>query len=552
MEALQPVLQPVVRIWGGLSRPQQIGLGGVLAALLGLVLFVSTVGKGSDSAVAFSGLSQEDMAQVVTKLKDAKIPYELAEGGIIRVPTGQVQDARLATVGLGLGGKPVAGSGFELFNTPSFGQTEFTQKVNYQRALENELARSIDQMDAIESARVHLVMPQESLFTTQQKDTTASVILKLKPGKRLDSAQARSISNLIAGSVEGLKPANLTIVDVNGNTLTPDDGGNPSAGLSSRQLEMQRSYESTTERNLQAMLDRVLGSGKASVRVAALMNWDKTEQTSETFTPDPNLIRTSHEINDSSAGGNSAGGVPGAASNNGAVPTYQGGTGNGGSSTSRTESEKTFELNKSVKKTVTSPGSVTRLSVSVMVDDDPANPNAALMQSVQNAVTAAAGIDASRGDQVMVTSLQFNREESQTSQAAMAEAAQKEQVMGYAHLAALVLGPLLLLIALFIVLGRGKKKDKKTRKGRGTDDGTVSAPDGSTPAAMAADEAQPIAEAASAVARQGRPGRQLPTIGEGEDQQKVYIAEQIQALGKSNPATVAQLIQTWMDEDRRN
>src|SRR6266702_3647754 len=393
MESLQPVLQPLQRLLRGLSSIQRIGLGVVAAALVGLVIVVSTVGHGADSAIAFSGLSTDDEAAVVIKLKDAKIPYDLADGGIIRVPSGQVQDARLATAGMGLSGKPATGSGFELFNQPSFGQTEFTQKVNYQRALENELARSIDQMDAVDSSRVHLVMPQQSLFASQQKDTTASVILKLKPGRHLDSAQSRSISNLIAGSVEGLKPQNLTIVDVNGNTLTPDDGVSSSTGLTSKQLEAQRSYETTTERNLQAMLDRVLGSGKATVRVAAVMNWDQTEQTSETFTPgDPNLpqVRTTHAISESTAPGAAAvGGVPGAASNNGAVPTYQGGTGTGGGTT-KTDTDTTFELNKSVKKVVTAPGSLSRLSVSVMVDDDTNNPNPALIQSVQTAVNAAA------------------------------------------------------------------------------------------------------------------------------------------------------------------
>src|ERR1700687_704407 len=187
MDSLQPVLQPVLRIWRGLSSIQRIGLGVVAAALVGLVIIVTTVGHGADSAVAFSGLNTDDEAAVVIKLKDAKIPYELVDGGIIRVPSGQVQDARLATAGMGLSGKPATGSGFELFNQPSFGQTEFTQKVNYQRALENELARSINQMDAVETARVHLVMPQQTLFTTQQQPTTASVMLKLKPGKRLDS-----------------------------------------------------------------------------------------------------------------------------------------------------------------------------------------------------------------------------------------------------------------------------------------------------------------------------------------------------------------------------
>src|SRR5437016_12840641 len=201
MDSLQPVLQPITRVWRGLGRGQQIGLAAVAAALVGLLFIVSTVGHGADSAVAFSGLSNDDEAAIVQKLKDAKIPYELQDGGTIRVPSGQVQDARLATAGMGLGGKPSAGSGFELLNQPSFGQTEFTQKVNYQRALETELARSINQMAAVDSSRVHLVMPQQSLFASQQKDTTASVILKLKPGRHLDSAQSRSISNLIAGSV---------------------------------------------------------------------------------------------------------------------------------------------------------------------------------------------------------------------------------------------------------------------------------------------------------------------------------------------------------------
>src|SRR5713226_4676085 len=246
MDTLQPVLQPFQRIWSGLSRGQRIGFGVVAAALVGLLFIVSSVGHGADTAVAFSGLSTDDMAQIVTKLKDAKIPYELGDGGVIRVPSGQLQEARLATAGMGLGGKPAAGSGFELFNQPSFGQTEFTQKVNYQRALENELARSIGQMDAVDTARVHLVMPEQTLFASQQQPTTASVMLKLKPGKHLDSAQSRSISNMVAGSVQGLKTQNLTMMDVNGNTLTPDDGVGSTTGLSSKQLDAQRGYESAS------------------------------------------------------------------------------------------------------------------------------------------------------------------------------------------------------------------------------------------------------------------------------------------------------------------
>jgi flagellar M-ring protein FliF len=544
MESLNPVFQPLLRVWGGLGRGQRIGLGAIAVALVGLLLVVSTIGHGADSAVAFSGLSTEDEAAIVQKLKDAKIPYELVDGGIIRVATGEVQAARLATAGMGLGGKPATGSGFELFNQPSFGQTEFTQKINYQRALETELARSINQMDAVDTAGVHLVMPTQSLFATQQQPTTASVILKLKPGKRLDAAQARSISNLVAGSVEGLKTQNLTIVDVNGNTLSSDNSSDATAsGLTTKQLDAQRGYESATEQNLQAMLDRVLGSGKASVRVSAPMNWDQTEQTNETYTPgDPTQtpILTQHAIAETTNGaaGAGVGGIPGAASNNGAaVPTYQGAT--GGGTTTKTDTDTTYQLNKQVQKTVRAPGSVSRLSVSVVLDDDPNNPNPALRQSVTDAMTAAAGIDPNRGDILTVTSLAFNRDELLATQTAMADAAQKEQLMSYLHLAALVIGPVLMLVALFFILGRRRKRTALAT------------------AALALNAAQPklieVTELAPPTA--ARAAKLAAANGQAigtEDPQKLYVREQIQMLGKSNPATVAQLIQTWMDEDRRN
>src|SRR5260370_1519412 len=164
MEALNPVLQPLQRVWHGLGRGQQIGLSVVAAALVGLLVIVSTVGRGADSAIAFPGLSNDDEAAVVQKLKDAKIPYELADGGTIKVPTAHVQEARLATAGMGLNGKPATGSGFELFNQPTFGQTEFTQKTNYQRAHETEQARSVERMDAAERSRGHLVSPAPTLL----------------------------------------------------------------------------------------------------------------------------------------------------------------------------------------------------------------------------------------------------------------------------------------------------------------------------------------------------------------------------------------------------
>jgi flagellar M-ring protein FliF len=347
----------------------------------------------------------------------------------------------------------------------------------------------------------------------------------------------------VAGSVQGLKPQNLTMVDVNGNTLTPDDGVGSTAGLSSKQLDSQRGYEAATEHNLQAMLDNVLGPGKATVRVSAVMNWDQIEQTNETYTPgDPTQtpVLTNHTITESSNGGAAAGGIPGAASNNAAVPTYQGGNGSSGT-TSKTDTETTYQLNKSVQKTVRAPGALTRLSVSVMLDDDPNNPNTALVQNVQNAVNAAAGIDPSRGDMLTVTSLPFNRQELVTAQAEMEQAAQKQQLMDYLHLGALAVGPLLMLVVLFFLL-RGRKRQ--------TNGNTAADIQAQASAPRVVEVVEKSAPAMVVPGRTNKPSTVAQPIT--EDPQKLYIREQIQMLGKSNPATVAQLIQTWMDEDRRN
>ncbi|HYY89558.1 MAG TPA: flagellar basal-body MS-ring/collar protein FliF, partial [Chloroflexota bacterium] len=491
----------------------------------------------------------EDEATVVAKLKDAKIPYELGAGGVVKVAGSQVNEAKLALAGAGLAGKPASGSGFELFDQTglSFGQTEFTQAVNYQRALENELARSIGRMDAVEWARVHLVIPRPTLFTSQQKEPTASVILKLKPGKRFDRAQVRSISNLLTGSVEGLKPQNVSIVDNNGNTLSQDPAADGGAGLTSRQLQIQHDTESGAEQNLQALLDRVLGPGKAAVRVSALMDWDQIEQTAETYTPgDPaqTPVRSSKELTETTTGGAQAGGVPGLVSNagNGTVPTYQAGGGNG-STSQKTDRETNYELNKSIQKVVRAPGQIKRLSVSVMLDDDPNNPDAQLQRSVQDAITAAAGIDLNRGDQLVVTPLAFNRQELQTTEAAMADAAKREETLAYAHIAALALGPVLLLLVLWLVLRGGRKVTVERKTANAAHNGALLVPG----------VERLTIEAMTDPSAARRPAMPRPVAQPiAEDPQKVYIHEQIQGLARNNPAMVAQLIQTWIDEDRRN
>jgi flagellar M-ring protein FliF len=548
MDVVQRYLRQALALWGALGRSQQIALGVLAAAGLGLLFVLSMVGRTPDTAVAFANLSDEDASAVVEKLKEAKIPYELGERGTIRVPSALVNEVKVMMAGQGLGGKPATGSGFELFNQPAFGITEFAQKVNYQRALEAELARSIGRMDAVESVRVHLVIPQQSLFASQQKEPTASVILKLKPGKHLDSAQVRGISNLVAGSVEGLKPSNLAIVDVNGNTLTEEDGGSTPTSLTNKQMEAQRTYEAAMERDLQAFLDRVLGPSRGVVRVTAALDWDLLEETRKTFAPADGGTpqkRTEREFKESQTPGasptNQAGGVPGPVANGGSVPTYQGATTSSQNGYEKTERQTTYELSESVQKIVRAPGGVKRLSVAVLLDENFVD--APRSEAIRAALATAVGIDTQgRGDQITVTALPFNQEQLEAARVVMAQAEQREQVLEYGRLAALALGPVLLLFVLWRVLGR--RPDQRI----GSADGVASGAQ-RTPGVA---DLQPAAPAPSAdpaaIMRNSRPIAQAIE----EDPQKVYVRDQVTSLARNNPATLAQLIQTWIDEDRRN
>ncbi len=539
MDAAQRTLQQALALWRGLGRPQQIGLAAVAAAAIGVLMMLTTLGRGPDMAVAFSSLNDEDAAAVVNKLKDAKIPYEVGDRGTISVPGPLVNDVKLMMAGQGLGGKPGTGAGFEMFNQPAFGQTEFAQKVNYQRALESELARSIGRMDAVDSARVHLALPQQTLFASQQKDATASVILKLKPGKRLDSSQVRSIVALVSGSVEGLKTQNIAIVDVYGNVLSDEDSRTGPAGITNKQLEAQRSYESSMERNLQTLLDSVLGPGKAAVRVSAAFDWSQVEQTSETYgQADPSgtpVVKTSRESSEKQAPGttaNQTGGVPGTTANGAALPTYQGPQNSGQGGYEKSDKEVTYDTSRTVQKTVRTPGTLKDMSVSVLIDNSVLTKVENAPEKIQSAIQKAAGVPA---DKIAVVDLPFDREQQQQMQVEIAQSEQRDQILTYGRIAALVLGPIVLLAALWFLLGR--------------------------PTQVAARSASELKAAAAAATASGAEAGEQQTLAPipskppkpiAEDPQKAYIRNQITTLAKTNPSTVAQLIQTWMDEDRRN
>jgi len=245
--------------------------------LLGIVIFISlfalTVwGSHPDYVPLFTGLSQQDAGEVVKKITERNIKYKLGPNGTsILVPGNVVRQLRveLATEGLPKG----SGLGYELFDQFKLGTTEFTQKVNYQRALETELARTISSLDQIRSARVHIVMPEETIFMDETKGASASLVLDVMGNNSLRSDQINGLVHLVASSVKDLSPRNITVVDTNGNVLfSYEEDDELNTGLTMKQVEIQKRYERMIQNRIESMLNRVFGSNAAVVRVNIVMN----------------------------------------------------------------------------------------------------------------------------------------------------------------------------------------------------------------------------------------------------------------------------------------
>ncbi|MBE0617068.1 MAG: flagellar M-ring protein FliF, partial [Proteobacteria bacterium] len=363
-------------------------------------------------AVLYGKLSVEDAAQVAERLKSEAVPYRLQDGGrTVLVPSDQVYDLRLLLAGEGV---PQGGVvGFEIFDQSGFGMTDFAQKVNYTRALEGELTRTIRRLEGVEGARVHLVLPERRLFEAEQQPASASVVLQLAPGRRLGAKQIQGVVYLVSSSVQGLAPDGVTVVDTQGNVLYQSSGDEPGL-LAASQLEFKRAYEKEVERRVREMLERVLGSGAAVVQVSARFDFDRVEETSETFDPEAVAVRSEERQSESSSGPGGPAGVPGVASNVTGAPAAGGSA--GGASSRETETVN-YEVSKKVTRVQKTPGALTRLTVAVAVDGtyregeggakEFVPRTAEELAQMRSLVEKAVGHDSTRGDEVEVTSIPF-------------------------------------------------------------------------------------------------------------------------------------------------
>lgn len=379
--------------------------------LTALILTFSWMQK-VDFQLLYSNLSEEDAGLIVQRLKEMKIPYKMSEGGIM-VPSDKVHELRLqlATQGLPQGG----GVGFEVFDKTNFAMTDFVQKLNYRRALQGELARTIRALSEVEQCRVHISVPEKSLFAREDERPKASVLIKLKPGRRLTEGQVQGIVHLVASSVEGLDTKDVAVVDSKGEMLTSSGSGTDIVGLSNSQIEFQRNYEKELESKITTLLEPVVGKGKARVKVVATIDFTRVEKTEERYDPDSQVIRSEQRVTEKSLSGGS-GGIPGVGSN---LPNKSPSV----SSSLKGQSERknetiNYEISKIISHTVNNPGEIKRLTAVVLVDgtytvqegtkERKYTPRSEEeLKKIEEMVKRAIGFMQDRGDDVKVVNMPF-------------------------------------------------------------------------------------------------------------------------------------------------
>ncbi len=494
---------------------KKVMLAAVLfAAIASVILLVSWTQK-ADYQILYSNLSEEDAGSILQKLKEQKVPYKVSAGGIM-VPAESVYELRLQMASQGL---PQGGSvGFELFDKSNFTMTDFVQKLNYRRALQGELARTIRSLSEVDQCRVLLAVPEKTLFAKEEERPKASVLIKLKQGRNLSQGQVQGIVHLVASSVEGLNSKDVSVVDQQGEMLTMTSG--ETLDMTNDQLEYQRKFEKDLENRITGILEPAVGKGKVKAKVTAALDFTKVEKTEEKYDPDSQVVRSEQKNVEKSTTGTS-GGVPGVSSN---LPgkAVQKTASNHGQSEKKTEVVN-YEISKTTSHVINTPGEVKRISAAILVDGIYSTPQGSKekkytprseedIKQFEDMVKNAIGFTQDRGDEVRVVNMPFET----TPQEDMTEP--KKEIMPVVLTAAKYIVPLIAVALLFLFIVKPMMKT------------IMSAPAGQRPATNL-QLPQTVADIEKALELSGR----APN-------------ENVIDWARRNPREAANLIKNWIEE----
>lgn len=444
--------------WRGMSRSRQAVVIILAAALIASILIVVQYTSRPQYVTLYSNLDQTQASPVLQFLREEGVPYRLdALGTEIKVPQDMADELRIEMAGKGM---PFAqGLGFELFDEDSLGMTDFERQVKKQRALQEELRRTITSLDAVLQARVHLALPEPSIFLKETKEPSAAVYLKLNPLVPLEEEQVRGIVFLIASSVENLKPENVVMIDSKGNILydavTSSDPYLAMADSALSQLSVKRAFEVELENRLQAMLEKVFGPGKALALVTAEMDFDSRETTVIAY--DETGVPRSTHIREESYEGEGPGMDEVGEAN---YPGYVGVAPKGESRHEIQEETVNYEIGESVEKTITAPGKVLRINTSVVVDSSENSLDEEKIAQINALVSSAIGFNEERGDSISVEGMEFDSSFSDRLDSLFADVDTDKAQDGFVR-QAVIAGAILIALVLILLAIRRRRRHRE-------------------------------------------------------------------------------------------
>ncbi|MFJ3383045.1 MULTISPECIES: flagellar basal-body MS-ring/collar protein FliF [unclassified Curtobacterium] len=557
--ALQNVFGRLGAYVKGFSAAQRtIAILVVAALVLGGFALVSWLGKPS-YAPLFTGLAAADASSVTDQLTTDGVPFQLTDGGAtILVPQSDVYTERLKAASNGLPSSNEGG--YSLLDKMGVTSSEFQQDVTYKRAIEGELAKTISAMDGVQTATVQLAIPEKSVFVSEEKDPTASVFIATKNGTQLTTDQVQSIVHLTSAAVEGMQTTDVSVVDSKGQTLSAVGTGATGTGA-----DQAADYDASTSKKIQDLLDTTLGAGNASVVVSATMNQNTATRTAESYatpTSGPvalNESSTTEQYGSGAAGGAGATGVLGPdniAVPNGTASSGTGtGTGTGDDGYTNDSATKNNAVDHTTETTQIPAGSLDRQTISVALNskaDSVANAN---LQSINDLVAAAAGVDTARGDQVKVAMMDFDSSAADAAAKALKAqqaADQQEALWSSIRTAGIVVGIALALIALIVFLvRRGRRQERES-----VDVGELDAFGSAFELPLAVDAAEARAGMLAGAAGDA-PTVALPTLPHDDAPTEVLTTDEITAerrrqdisnLAERDPKRTAELLRGLLDD----